>query len=87
LSEKFLVSTFFGGGLAEVSPIGGEERVVVQDPAVAGNMSIGISIDRIRKRALVVYSDAIRYRYGAIGAYQLGTWDRLFLTQLTRPGQ
>lgn len=87
LSEKFLVSTFFGGGLAEVSPNGGEERLVVQEPAVVGNLSLGISIDRIRKRVLVVYSDLIRLRYGAIGAYRLGSWDQLFLTQLTRPGQ
>ncbi|KAF3322679.1 SMP-30/Gluconolaconase/LRE-like region [Carex littledalei] len=86
LSEKFLVSTFSGGGLAEVAPTGGEERVVVQDLAVAGNFSVGINIDRVRRRALVVYSDGIRGRYGAIGAYRIGSWDQLFLTHLTRPG-
>ncbi|KAJ1699255.1 hypothetical protein LUZ63_007767 [Rhynchospora breviuscula] len=86
LSEKFLVSTFYGGGLAEVSPDGGEEKLVVKDPAVAGYLSVGVNIDQVRKRVLVVYSDSIWSRYGGIGAYRLGTWDRIFLTQLAGPG-
>ncbi|KAJ4764431.1 Calcium-dependent phosphotriesterase superfamily protein [Rhynchospora pubera] len=86
LSEKFLVSTFYGGGLAEVSPDGGEEKLVVKDPAVAGYLSAGVNIDQVRKRVLVVYSDPIWSRYSGIGAYRLGTWDRIFLTQLAGPG-
>ncbi|KAJ3679217.1 hypothetical protein LUZ60_017228 [Juncus effusus] len=81
---RFLVSTMAGGGLAEVKE--GEESVVVTDDEVAGNISVGIFVDRPRERVLVVYSDGIKVRYGGVGAYRLDTWERIFLTHLNQPG-
>lgn len=92
--RRFLVSTFFGGGVSEV-PVpperaGGaalmEERAVLQDADVRGNGSVGILLDRRRGRLLVTYADLLGHRYAALGAYDLASWRRLFLTQLSGPG-
>uniref|UniRef100_A0A1D1YWA9 Tripartite motif-containing protein 71 n=1 Tax=Anthurium amnicola TaxID=1678845 RepID=A0A1D1YWA9_9ARAE len=93
--RRFLVSTFFDGGVAQVAvpEVEGaagahhlEERPAVQDADVAGNASVGILVDRPRERLLVAYSDVLGNRYGALGAYEMGTWRRLFLTRLSGPG-
>ncbi|MQL77644.1 hypothetical protein Taro_010051 [Colocasia esculenta] len=90
--RRFLVSTFFGGGVSEVVPVGGggpaalEERPVLQDADVRGNGSVGILLDRRRGRLLVTYADLLGNRYAALGAYDLASWRRLFLTQLSGPG-
>jgi hypothetical protein len=89
---RFLASTFFGGGVAEVRGDGaggawGKERVVVADPDVAGRVALGLVVDAPRRRVLVVYADRPpRFGYAALGAYELGSWRRLFLTRLDAPG-
>ncbi|GAB2303059.1 hypothetical protein Dimus_037051 [Dionaea muscipula] len=93
LNRRFLVS-FLEGGVGEIrvpdSYTPGidvlEEITVVKDTHVAGNATTGISIDRRRNRLLVIYVDLFRNRYGALAAYDLSSWDRLFLTQLAGPG-
>ncbi|MQM19589.1 hypothetical protein Taro_052594 [Colocasia esculenta] len=93
-ARRFLVSTFFDGGVAQISVPDGsvdgaapplEERPAVQDAELAGNASAGILVDRPRERLLVVYSDIFGNRYGGLGAYDLVTWRRLFLTHLSGP--
>ena len=64
-----------------------EEVTVVKDVDVAGNASLGIVVDRPRNRLLVVNADAIGNRYSALSAYDLSTWNRLFLTQLSGPSE
>ncbi|KAL6649803.1 hypothetical protein ACP70R_014027 [Stipagrostis hirtigluma subsp. patula] len=85
---RFLVSTFFGAGVAEVRAGEGEERVVVADPDAAGRVALGLVVDAPRRRLLVVYADRPpRFGYAALGAYELGSWRRLFLTRLDAPGE
>jgi len=60
---------------------------VVKEPNLAGNASLGIAIDTPRNRVLVVNADAIGNRYGALAAYDLSSWNRLFLTQLSGPSK
>ncbi|KAF8683895.1 hypothetical protein HU200_044839 [Digitaria exilis] len=88
---RFLASTFFGAGVAEVRTGGeeaAEERVVLADPDAAGRVALGFAVDAPRRRLLLVYSDRMpRYGYAALGAYELGSWRRLFLTRLDVPGE
>lgn len=63
-----------------------KEVTVVKDPALAGNSSLGIVVDRPRNRLLVAISDILGNKYNALAAYDLSTWDRLFLTTLAGPG-
>ncbi|XP_062211014.1 uncharacterized protein LOC133912347 [Phragmites australis] len=85
---RFLASTFFGGGVAEVRTGEEAERVVVADPDAAGRVALGLAIDAPRRRVLVVYADRPpRFGYAALGAYELGSWRRLFLTRLEAPGE
>uniref|UniRef100_A0ACD5YMB8 Uncharacterized protein n=1 Tax=Avena sativa TaxID=4498 RepID=A0ACD5YMB8_AVESA len=87
---RFLVSTFFGAGVAEVRVGAGaaEERVVVADPEVAGRLALGIAVDTRRRRVLVAYADRPpRFGYAAVGAYDLGSGRRIFLARLDGPGE
>lgn len=88
---RFLVSTFFGAGVAEVRVGGGslvEERVIVADPEVAGKVALGLVVDAPRRRVLVVYADRPpRFGYAAVGAYELGSGRRIFLARLDGPGE
>uniref|UniRef100_A0A1D1YRL0 Putative nicotinate-nucleotide adenylyltransferase n=1 Tax=Anthurium amnicola TaxID=1678845 RepID=A0A1D1YRL0_9ARAE len=93
VGRRFLVSTFYEGGVSEVAvpERGGagallEERLVLQDADMAGNGSVGILLDRVRGRLLVTYADVRGNRFGALGAYDLSSWRRIFLTQLSGPG-
>ncbi|MQM03951.1 hypothetical protein Taro_036739 [Colocasia esculenta] len=45
----------------------------------------GIPVDRPRGRQLVVFSDIFGNCYDGLGAYNLVTWRRLFLIQLSGP--
>jgi hypothetical protein len=86
---RFLVSTFFGAGVAEVRVGAGamEERVVVADPEVAGRVALGLAVDAPRRRVLVAYADRPpRFGYAAVGAYELGSGRRIFLARLDGPG-
>ncbi|KAL6978272.1 hypothetical protein U1Q18_019941 [Sarracenia purpurea var. burkii] len=91
LNRRFLVSLFEGGiGQIQVpenhSPATVLEEVpVVRDADLAGNGSLGLVIDRPRNRLLVAIADVFGNRYSALAAYDLTTWDRLFLTHLSYP--
>ncbi|KAL5983548.1 hypothetical protein ACLOJK_017635 [Asimina triloba] len=89
--RRFLVSKMEGGVAQVVVPTDDgqaplEEEAVLRDAEVAGNGSLGIRVDRRRERLLVVHADVGGKRYGALAAYDLRTWERLFLTQLSGPG-
>ncbi|GMI76021.1 hypothetical protein like AT2G16760 [Hibiscus trionum] len=89
--RRFLAS-FLEGGVGEIhvpeyyTPgVVLQEKTVVKDFDLAGNSSLGIAVDRPRNRLLVVIADVLRNRYSALAAYDLSTWNRLFLTQLSGP--
>ncbi|XP_031250374.1 uncharacterized protein LOC116108258 [Pistacia vera] len=89
--RRFLVS-FLGGGVGQVSVPRDylpqtvlNEVTVVKDVDLAGNASLGIVLDHPRNRLLVVVSDLFWNKYSALAAYDLSTWKRLFLTQLSGP--
>ncbi|CAL0320878.1 unnamed protein product [Lupinus luteus] len=90
-NNRFIVS-FIEGGLGVVpvpekedSKVPLEEVTVVKELNLGGNSSFGLTIDRRRNRVLVVYADMVGYRFGAVGAYDLSTWNRIFLTQIAGP--
>jgi hypothetical protein len=59
----------------------------VADPGAAGRSATGLTLDAPRRRLLVVYTDlAPWFGYAAVAAYELGSWRRLFLVRLDRPG-
>lgn len=91
--RRFLVS-FLEGGIGAVavpeshSPDAVlDESVVVRDADLAGNASLGLAIDRTRNRVLVAVADLIGNRYSGVAAYDLSTWQRLFLTKLSGPSK
>ncbi|KAH7863462.1 hypothetical protein Vadar_017806 [Vaccinium darrowii] len=91
LNRRFLVS-FMEGGVGQIrvpddhsSGTVLEEVRVVTDVDLKGNASLGIVVDPARNRLLVAIADVFGNRYGALAAYDLTTWDRLFLTQLSGP--
>ncbi|XP_074316024.1 uncharacterized protein LOC141652454 [Silene latifolia] len=95
LGNRFIVSYMEGGvGVVNVpdQQEKGSDRVVldeitvVKDADLAGNGSVGIVIDRPRNRLLVVVADVIGNRYGGLAAYDLSSWQRLFITHLSGPG-
>ncbi|GAA0175474.1 hypothetical protein LIER_28641 [Lithospermum erythrorhizon] len=88
-NNRFLVS-FFEGGLGEISLSENEshleEKIVVKDVDLSGNATLGLAIDRQRNRVVVVVADALGNKYSSVVAYDLTTWERLFLTKLSGPG-
>ncbi|KAF9669259.1 hypothetical protein SADUNF_Sadunf14G0089200 [Salix dunnii] len=84
LNRRFLVS-FMEGGIGEIAVPEDhgssleetvlKEVTVVKDPALAGNSSLGIVVDRPRNRLLVAISDILGNKYNALAAYDLSTWD------------
>ncbi|XP_073150101.1 uncharacterized protein [Henckelia pumila] len=93
-NRRFIVS-FFEGGLGVLpvdqghSPAGSvlEEVVVVENADLGKNSSLGLVVDRPRNRVLVAVADVLGNRYSALAAYDLTTWRRIFLTQLSEPGE
>ncbi|KAJ7977660.1 Calcium-dependent phosphotriesterase superfamily protein [Quillaja saponaria] len=90
-NRRFLLS-FFEGGVGQISVPEDhspetilQEVPLVKDADLARNSSLGIVIDRPRNRLLVVYADIIGNKYAALAAYDLSTWKRLFLSQLSGP--
>lgn len=87
-NHRFIVS-YFEGGVGQISVPENEKGTVldevrvVKETELAGNASVGLTIDRKRNRVLVVNADVLGNRYGALVAYDLSTWNRLFLTQLS----
>lgn len=93
LHRRFLVS-FMSGGIGQISVPEDlspdavlEEVQVVKDADLAGNASLGLLVDGPRNRVLLVSADVIGKRYAALSAYDLSTWKRLFLTQLSGPSK
>lgn len=91
LNRRFIVS-FFEGGLGVVSvdqdhaPSSVLEEVVVVENTDSGkNSSLGLVVDRPRNRVVVAIADVFGKRYSAVTAYDLTTWRRIFLTQLSGP--
>ncbi|XP_059311808.1 uncharacterized protein LOC132063329 [Lycium ferocissimum] len=90
-NSRFIVS-FFEGGLG-VIPVHADyssrnvlqEIPVVKDVDLTGNASLGFTIDRERNRVLVAIADVFGNRYSALAAYDLTSWNRLFLTKLSGP--
>ncbi|KAL2935198.1 Megakaryocyte-associated tyrosine-protein kinase [Bienertia sinuspersici] len=92
LNRRFLVS-YMEGGVGEIKvpdrdndEIILDEITAVKDVDLAGNASLGMTVDGRRNRVLVVVADLIGNRYGGLAAYDLSSWNRLFLTHLTNPG-
>ncbi|CAA7044266.1 unnamed protein product [Microthlaspi erraticum] len=87
VGRRFLVSFMDGGGIGEVVPRDSDavlkEVTLVRDADIAGNASLGIAIDRDRNRLLVAVADLLGNRYSALAAYDMSTWRRLFLTELS----
>lgn len=87
-NRRFIVS-FLEGGVGQVSVPDDddygdvlEEVTVVKDSDLAGNVSVGIAIDRQRNRLLVSVAQLLGNTYSGLAAYDLSTWQRLFLTHL-----
>lgn len=78
-----------GGGIGEVVPSDDgdidalREVTLVKDADLAGNASLGIVIDRDRNRLLVAVADLLGNRYSALAAYDMSTWRRVFLAELS----
>ncbi|WZZ14630.1 hypothetical protein YC2023_107719 [Brassica napus] len=91
VGRRFLVSFMDGGGIGEVVIRDSdsddsevlEEVILVKDVDIAGNASAGIVIDRDRNRLLVAIGDLVGNKYSALAAYDLSTWHRIFLTELS----
>ncbi|KAK4738015.1 hypothetical protein R3W88_001712 [Solanum pinnatisectum] len=90
-NRRFIVS-FFEGGLgvipveADYSPGDVLQEIpVVKDADLTGNASLGFTIDRERNRVLVAVADVLGNRYSALAAYDLKSWNRVFLTKLSGP--
>lgn len=89
------INSFFEGGIGQISVPEKEseagtlfeEATVLKETELAGNASLGMTIDRSRNRILVVNADIRGNRYSALVAYDLSTWKRLFLTQLSGPSK
>lgn len=63
-----------------------QEIPVVKDVDLTGNASLGLTIDRERNRVLVAIADVFGNRYSALAAYDLTSWNRIFLTKLSGSG-
>lgn len=94
-NHRFIVS-YFEGGVGQISVPENEKELqgrvleevrLVKETQLGGNASVGLTIDRNRNRVLVVNADVLGNRYGALVAYDLSTWNRLFLTQLSGPSK
>jgi hypothetical protein len=89
-NNRFIVS-FFEGGIGQISVPDEnlspetvlEEVEILKEIELAGNASLGLTIDRSRNRILVVNADVLGNRYSGVVAYDLSTWKRLFLTHLS----
>ncbi|KAJ4957086.1 hypothetical protein NE237_013869 [Protea cynaroides] len=89
LNRRFLVSSFDGGISQILLPHDHTpgtvllEQSVLREDDVAGNATLGIVIDHPRNRLLVAIADVLGNRFSAVAAYDLTTWNRLFLTHLS----
>ncbi|KAF3560404.1 hypothetical protein F2Q69_00010270 [Brassica cretica] len=77
-----------GDGIGEVVPSEDnsdvlQEVTLVKHVDLAGNASLGIVIDRDRNRLLVAIADLLGNRYSALASYDMSTWRRVFLAELS----
>lgn len=91
LNRRFIVSYFDGGlGVVPVKDDHPPGVVLEEIPVVISdlgkNSSLGLVIDRPRNRVLVAIADVFGSKYSAVAAYDLTSWDRIFLTQLSGAG-
>ncbi|CAN6469069.1 unnamed protein product [Victoria cruziana] len=88
---RFIVSRFEGGLGQILVPDGDfsgafeEETAVAAPEQLPGISFLGVRVDRQRNRLLVALSDVVRGRFGGVAAYDLDSWQQLFLTQLSGP--
>ncbi|XP_074316623.1 uncharacterized protein LOC141652906 [Silene latifolia] len=92
LNRQFIVSYLEGGlGVLKVPQDGNADNVildeitVVKDGDLTGNASVGFTIDRVRNRVLVAVGDIKGNKYSGLAAYDLTSWQRLFLAHLSSP--
>ncbi|GLJ21248.1 hypothetical protein SUGI_0389940 [Cryptomeria japonica] len=83
--RRFLVS-FMEGGLGQIGETSKEEYTVVKDGDYAGKATLGLEIDLPRGRTLVAVADLFGKNYSALAAYDMATWQRIFLVQLSSAG-
>ncbi|XP_004495902.1 uncharacterized protein [Cicer arietinum] len=90
-NHRFITS-FFEGGVGQITVSKEKDSLsvlkevkLVEETELIGNASLGLTIDRSRNRVLVVNAEVLRNRYGSLVAYDLTSWKRLFLTQLSSP--
>ncbi|CAI9785577.1 unnamed protein product [Fraxinus pennsylvanica] len=91
VNRRFLVS-FMEGGFGEVpvpeNHVPGavlKEIPVVKNLGLGKNSSLGFVVDRPRNRVVVAIADVIGNLYSAVAAYDLTTWEEIFLTKLSGP--
>lgn len=92
-NHRFITS-FFEGGVGQITVSKEKDSLsvlkevkLVEETELIGNASLGLTIDRSRNRVLVVNAEVLRNRYGSLVAYDLTSWKRLFLTQLSSPSK
>ncbi|KAI3892197.1 hypothetical protein MKX03_026859 [Papaver bracteatum] len=91
VNHRFLVS-YMEGGIGEIVVSDNDhqtviaERTVIKESELSGNASLGIVIDRPRNRLVVASADVLGNLFSAVAAYDLTTWNRLFLTHLSGSG-
>lgn len=91
VNRRFLVS-YMEGGIGEIVVSDNDhqtviaERTVIKESELSGNASLGIVIDRPRNRLVVASADVLGNLFSAVAAYDLTTWNRLFLTHLSGSG-
>lgn len=78
----------FDAGIAavDISKVGMEEMVMLREADMAGNASLGITVDEDRRQVVVVFADVIGHKHSAVAAYDLDTWERNYLTHLSGTG-
>nr|XP_043621373.1 uncharacterized protein LOC122593087 [Erigeron canadensis] len=95
VNNRFIVSFTDTGGLGVVhvpdddhnnKGVVLEEIPVVKNHDAVGNGTCGLFIDRPRNRVVVAIADLFGNKYSAVAAYDLDSWQRLFFTQLSNPG-
>ncbi|KAL9227636.1 hypothetical protein vseg_003304 [Gypsophila vaccaria] len=92
LNRRFIVS-YLEGGVGVINDTRHQhqgddvydEITAVKDVDLAGNASLGITIDGPRNRLLVAVTDVMGNRYSGLAAYDLSSWRRLFLAHLSGP--
>eukprot|EP00249_Psilotum_nudum_P021128 c27982_g5_i1 orf=327-824(+) len=87
--QRFLVSFIengVGGVRSEVEGGVGMEEILVQEEELRGNASLGFKVDVERERVVVVVADLYRNKFSALVAYDIKSWERIFMVKLAGAG-